>query len=101
MIYRCYSVRDLKAAAFAPPFFLGRDEVAIRTFSDALADPSHPMSHHPEDYVLHYLGEFDDELGTLMAADHPVPLCDGLGIAARDREDRNAQSVVTEAVRHG
>lgn len=66
MIYRCYAVKDLKAAAFAPPFFLGRDEVAVRTFADACKDPTHPMSKHPDDYELHYLGEFDDETGKLL-----------------------------------
>lgn len=74
MIYRCYSVRDLKAAAFAPPFFLGRDEVALRTFRDALRDPSHPMAQHPEDYVLYYLGEFDDETGSITGSQQPVAL---------------------------
>jgi len=79
MIYRCYSVRDLKAAAFAPPFFLGRDEVAVRTFSDALADPTHPMHAHPEDYQLFYLGEFNDETGLLQGADTPRFLVNGVG----------------------
>ncbi|UDN67868.1 nonstructural protein [robinz microvirus RP_160] len=79
MIYRCYSVKDLKAAAFAPPFFLGRDEVAVRTFRDALEDKSHPMSAHPEDYELFYLGEFDDERGSLTGASAPVFLCNGNG----------------------
>jgi len=83
MIYRCYSVRDLKAAAFAPPFFLGRDEVAVRTFSDALADPGHPMAAHPEDYQLFYLGEFNDETGRLTGADAPVFLVNGNGEMTR------------------
>lgn len=83
MIYRCYSVRDLKAAAFAPPFFLGRDEVAVRTFSDAIADPSHPMHAHPEDYQLFYLGEFDDETGALQGASMPQFLVNGVGEMTR------------------
>lgn len=74
MIYRIYSVRDLKAAAYAPPFFLGRDEVALRTFRDALRDPTHPMTKHPEDYVLYFLGEFDDETGAVTGAMTPIAL---------------------------
>lgn len=72
MIYQVFSVKDAKAAAYAPPFFLHRMEVAMRTFRDALKDPSHPMSQHPEDYALYCLGEFDDESGLLHSADHPV-----------------------------
>lgn len=83
MIYRCYSVKDLKAAAFAPPFFLGRDEVAVRTFSDAIKDPTHPMHQHPGDYELYYLGEFNDETGQLQGANTPQFLCDGDGLIAR------------------
>lgn len=79
MIYGVYSVRDLKAAAFAPPFFLGRDEVALRTFSDALKDPSHPMAAHPEDYHLYRLGEFDDSTGVLVPSPEPKFLINGLG----------------------
>lgn len=79
MILRAYSVRDLKASAFATPFFLSTDAVAIRTFSDAIADKSHPMAAHPEDYQLFYLGEFEDQSGAFERAQSPVFLCDGLG----------------------
>jgi len=71
MIYRIYSVKDLKAAAFAPPFFLGRDEVAVRTFKSAVNDPTHPMHPHPEDYHLYHVGEFDDETGVITALEQP------------------------------
>lgn len=89
MIYQVFSVKDLKAAAFAPPFFLHRKEVALRTFRDALADPTHPMSAHPEDYVLYCLGEFDDETGQLHAVDQPVFVG-----AGQDERDFRDQSVV-------
>lgn len=77
MIYQVYSVRDSKAAAFALPFFLPRHEVAVRTFNDALADPGHPMSAHPDDYSLYHLGEFDDELGIAQALPEPLLLMTG------------------------
>lgn len=83
MIYRIYTVRDTKAAAFAPPFFLHRDEVALRTFSDALADPQHPMSAHPGDYQLFRLGTFDDETGELTGEQSPVFLINGDGEMSR------------------
>lgn len=72
MIYQVFSVKDLKAAAFAPPFFMHRMEVAVRAFRDALRDPSHPMAQHPEDYVLYCLGEFDDNTGALLGIDEPI-----------------------------
>lgn len=79
MIYRCYAVRDLKAAAFAPPFFIQVDAVAIRTFADAQNDPSHPMSRHPADYELFHIGEFDDESGIFTPLVQPRFLVNGNG----------------------
>lgn len=86
MILRIFGIRDLKAGAFAPPFFQARDEMAVRAFSDAIQDPQHPMSRHPEDYHLFYLGELDDESGQLTtAANGPVFLVTGLGEMAQEK----------------
>jgi len=86
MILRVYGIRDLKAGAFAPPFFMARDEMAARAFSDAIQDPQHPMSRHPEDYHLFYLGEYDDVAGSLTsAANGPVFLVTGLGEMAQEK----------------
>lgn len=82
MIYQVFTVKDLKADAFAPPFFLHRAEVAVRTFADALHDVTHPMHAHPEDYVLYTIGSFDDELGKLIPLDQPRMLVNGLGEAS-------------------
>jgi len=81
-MYQIYSVLDTKAAAFAPPFFLHRDEVAIRAFRDAVLDPKHPMSAHPGDYHLYNIGQFDDVDGRVSP--NPVGpqfVCSGLGEA--------------------
>lgn len=78
MILRAYSVLDLKAQAYAAPFFLHKDALAIRSFSDAVADPQHPMSRHAEDYQLYYIGEFDDAAGAFSPV-APVFLMNGLG----------------------
>jgi len=77
MIYNMYSVYDIKAEAYAPPFFLARDEVAKRTFLDAMSDPGHPMAAHPEDYVLYRLADFDDETGTVASVKQPVQIMAG------------------------
>jgi len=71
MIQRCYSVYDLKAGAFAPPFFVVNDQVAVRVFAAAQTDPSHPMSRFPEDFQLHRIGEFDDETGNFECLAQP------------------------------
>lgn len=79
MKYQIYSVLDVKAQAFAPPFFLHRDEVALRAFRDAVLDPKHPMYAHPADYHLYCLGEFDDNSGFVSPTTPPRFLSDGNG----------------------
>lgn len=79
MILHAYSVYDLKGAAFAAPFFMHTDAIAIRMFSDTVADPSHPIARHPEDYQLYRLGDFDDATGQIVPLQLPVLLVNGLG----------------------
>lgn len=83
MIYQVFAVKDAKAAAFAPPFFLHRMEVALRGFRDAVKDPQHQMHAHPEDYALYCLGEFDDATGELMGVNEPVLVAQALDPANR------------------
>lgn len=68
MIFKVYSVLDSKAGAFAPPFFLVNDELALRSIAGARLDPNSMMSRFPGDFKVFCIGEFDDELGTLVPA---------------------------------
>lgn len=88
MIQGIYSVKDLKAGAFAPPFFQPRDEAAMRAFADAVTDGDSMLRRHPEDYVLYCLGEYDDNLGIVAGLEHPKLLATAQGVleAALRRE---------------
>lgn len=73
-----FSVRDKKAEAFLPPFFVRARGEAIRSFVDAATDNKR-FGSHPEDYDLYFLGLFDDVSGALIAPPHGVErLLDGL-----------------------
>lgn len=63
MILQVFAVRDIKSESYSNPFYLARAEVAVRTFKDAMADKTHPMAQHPEDYQLYHLGNFNDDTG--------------------------------------
>lgn len=71
MIHGIYTVRDIKAQAFATPFFAQTDASAIRTFTDWCRDKNTVLSRHPEDYVLYGIGVWDDEDNDI--AKHPTP----------------------------
>lgn len=65
MINMAYSVYDSAANAYLPPFFIHSEKMAMRSFQDAVNDQSHQFNKHPEDYILHRIGTFDDVTGQL------------------------------------
>lgn len=64
-----YSVFDSKLAMYDFPFYFSSDAAAIRGFGDEVNNPQSqkPWCRHPEDYQLFKIGEFDNDLGQLVA----------------------------------
>lgn len=65
MIHNIFTIHDVKASAYLPPFILPKAQMAIRTFSDCVNSPEHQFSKHPADYTLFMLGTFDDSTATI------------------------------------
>lgn len=59
------AVRDRAIDAFGTPIFAQSVGQALRSFSDEVnrADPSNQMNHHPEDFDLYRLAEFETDTG--------------------------------------
>lgn len=66
MILYVYAVHDDKAGAFLSPFFVARDAMAIRMFSDAVNDPNTMFAKHPKDFTLFRLARYDDNTGEFV-----------------------------------
>ncbi len=66
MILKVFTVYDEKAHAYLPPFFLPREEQAIRTFTDCVNAEDHQFGKHPHDYTLFGCGEFNDNTATFL-----------------------------------
>ncbi len=62
---RAFSVYDVKAKAYLPPFFFTEIGQATRVFTDAVNDGVHMFSKHPEDYSLFEIGLYDDSTALL------------------------------------
>lgn len=77
MRQKIFSVYDNKARAFSTPFFTVNRDVGIRHFERAVNDPSVDFHHHPSDFNLFELGEFETETGVITPYDKQVNL--GLG----------------------
>ena len=71
MVLIVCSVLDVKAAAYATPFFVPNESMAIRSFGDAVCDSNSFLAKHPEDYQLYKVGEFDDNAGALVPCSKP------------------------------
>ncbi len=69
MKLKAYSVYDLKALIYSPPFYAHNSAVAIRNVRDSMAGGGTSLSAHPADYVLYCVGEFDDQNGALLMLD--------------------------------
>lgn len=74
MILKIFSVYDVKAEAYLPPFYVASKGAAVRSFSDAASDPTHNFCKHAEDFTLFELGEFNDETGRIVTLDAFIPL---------------------------
>lgn len=61
------SIYDSKSKIFSQPFYASNTAVGKRMFTDLVNDKTSNVARHPEDFSLHWLGEFDDELGKFEA----------------------------------
>lgn len=68
---KAFAVLDLKAASYGTPMFMETEGVAMRSFTDACADPRGPLNQHPEDFVLVEIGSYDPNLGRLDSPTEP------------------------------
>lgn len=80
MITRCYSIYDRKALAYHLPYYAVSDAVAVRTLSDVVGDPQTIFGRHPNDYVLYYVGDFNDANGVLVPHSPAVHIIDAAAL---------------------
>lgn len=80
MIYKLYSIFDLKSQTFSQPVSYVNDEVAKRVIRDMLAQNNSLYARHPEDFVLYCIGEFDDSSAQIaVSADKVIDITATLG----------------------
>lgn len=74
MHHKIFAVYDVKVEAYLSPFMAPTLGSALRSFEEAVNDPGHAFSKHPEDFTLFELGEFDDCLGVYSNLNAPRPV---------------------------
>lgn len=77
------AVYDSKSEMFNQPMFFKAKPEALRAFSDEANRAESALYHHPEDYTLFLIGEFDVETALLTPLTTPV----SLGIAIEFKKE--------------
>lgn len=79
-MHRCYSVFDRKSLQYWPPYFCATDGAATRMLSDLVSDVDTNVGRHPADYVLFYVGSYDDAKGRMEAVSPLVHVVDAIAL---------------------
>lgn len=79
---KMFTIHDAKAAAYNTPFFQPTHGLAERLFTDEANNPESAICKHPEDYTLFYLGELDQDTGTLDLENTPKPVMKAIDLKA-------------------
>lgn len=74
---RLYRVRDEKAECFQKLMTFRTDAEAVRGFAFACTKEGSGYHTFPEDYVLYYVGEADEETGSITGIPTPLSLISG------------------------
>lgn len=82
MELKIFSVYDVKAEIYHPPFYYNQVGQALRTFTDCINSNDHQFGAHPSDYSLFLLGSFDDGHG-IFKSHAPKSLGNGVEFIAR------------------
>ena len=72
MKIEAYSIYDNQSETYAPPIFVGKKGVAIRSFISECSNPDSMLFKYPADYQLFHIGQFDQETGMFTPMTKPT-----------------------------
>lgn len=72
MNMKLFAIYDKALAAYGQVMTYTAKGQATRQFTDEVNRKDSELNKHPEDYALYYLGEYDNETGTLTTE---RPIC--------------------------
>jgi hypothetical protein len=91
---KVYSIYDEKVRAFASPFFMPNDAVALRAFADNVNKEDSSIHEHPEDYTLFCLGNFDDQTGEISSEKKSL----GNGVQFKSVKEENFKTLMHQLI---
>lgn len=95
MVHRMFSIFDVKAGAYLPPFVLPTDGMALRVFTDCVNSEKHQFGANPGDYTLFQIGSFDDSNAMVVPHAAGVKMANGLEVVKSGEYERELELVPT------
>lgn len=96
MILNVYAIFDTAAKAFATPFFMHNDGLAIRAFSDNVNTSDTMIAKHPDQFYLYRLGQFDDQTAMFTQDEAPESLGCAVVFKVATPEESKVDKVLAE-----
>jgi len=84
MIHKIFTIHDVKAQAYLPPFLLHTRAMATRVFHDCINSEQHQFAKHPEDYTLFEVGHFNDQNANIQIEKAPTSLGNGVEFVTQE-----------------
>lgn len=101
MKHKVFSIFDVKAQAYLPPFYMPETAMAIRVFSDCVNSGDHQFGKHPGDYTLFEMGVWDDSICVITCGAGASKVVNGLEVVISvvdvDQQSLPLRSVGDEA----
>lgn len=76
MLLNAYTLYDIKALTYSPPFYSGAHGQAVRMVMEIACDQSTTVGRHPQDFTLFCIGMFNDATGGLLPAENREHIAD-------------------------
>lgn len=67
MVSNLYCLQDAVAKVFMQPFMAGNDDVAVRSFRNAIQKGQGSLADNPGEFNLYLIGTYDDQVGFVSA----------------------------------
>lgn len=74
MQLKIFSIRDSKGEIYNTPFFQKTHGEAERSFRELVNDEKSMPHKYPDDFDLYYVGDYDDQKGTISSLETPQHL---------------------------
>ena len=98
---KLYTLHDVKAQTYNPPFPAGNHALAKRMVADIAVDLNTSVGRHPSDFRLYFVGEYDDSNANFALLPIIEHVCDVVALLPQQQQipfDMNAPQPAVNGV---